>query len=231
VPNNFRYRFSWAPRGVLTALLTPARFVDGAVQSVAERPWEAVERLTVNGEAFEVYPNRDSVPYLETYRFPRSWTVEKFVRGTLRLSGWSDAWAPVFTELPNAAAERITTLANELADRYPTTPADRDRVVMSVALDLRTDSGRGWRGEHTLDVVGDETESATPRLVSTTLARGILDITGRWTAPGLHVATNDPESSRRWLAFLRAHGIETRFRVPTDGSPAGAALFGDRDST
>src|SRR5437660_4531914 len=92
-------------------------------------------------------------PFVDTYQFPASWTLEKFVRGTLRLDGWSYAWAPVFAELLTGGDDRITALAKELADRYPTTPADRDRVVMSVALEARTNTGRVWRSEYALDVI------------------------------------------------------------------------------
>jgi hypothetical protein len=214
VPNEFRYRFSWAPRGVLTALLTPARFIDGGVETAAPRPWESVEKLTVDNEQFETYPNRDSIPFVEEYHFPASWTVEKFVRGTLRLDGWSNAWAPVFAELLAGDDDRITALANDLAARHPTTREDRDRVVMSVALETRTDTKRFWRGEYVLDVVGDETESATPRLVSIPLACGILELIQSRIAPGLHRAAA-PQEAWRWLTFLHSHGITVRFREET----------------
>ena len=40
-------------------------------------------------ETFEVYPNRDSLPFMEDYKFDPTWKVKNFVRGTLRLNGWS----------------------------------------------------------------------------------------------------------------------------------------------
>ncbi len=212
VPNDFRYRFSWAPRGVLTALLTPARLVEaGAVKQIA-RPWEAVTSRIVGDETFEAYPNRDSVPFIQTYALPASWKPETFVRGTLRLDGWSDAWKPVFAELVSADDARISELAEELAARYPTTASDRDRVVMSVKLEVQPDTGNTWTGEYALDVAGDEKESATPRLVSVPLACGILDVVAGRVAPGLHQAADGPELVGRWLEFLRIHGITARFR-------------------
>jgi saccharopine dehydrogenase-like protein len=213
VANDFRYRFSWAPRGVLTALLTPATFLeDGAAKTVAH-PWESVRTISLNGEPFEVYPNRDSLPFIERYQFPASWTLEEFVRGTLRLDGWSRAWAPVFEELPAAGDDRITALADDLAQRYPTTPQDHDRVVMSVALEVTAGDGTAWRGQYDLDVTGDETEAVTPRLVSVGLACAVLEMMAGRTAPGLHFATSDPEAIQRWLAFLKTHGIEPACRV------------------
>jgi len=212
VPNDFRYAFSWAPRGVLMALLTPARLIDEGTAKNIERPWEAVTSLAIGGETFEVYPNRDSMPFVGMYEFPSSWQVKKFIRGTLRLDGWSEAWQPVFTELVNANEERISDLAKELAARYPTTAAYRDRVIMSVKLEVKANDGDSWTGEYALDVVGNEKESATPRLVSVPLACAILDVAAGCVAPGLHQSADDPAVTARWLEFLSVHGISATFR-------------------
>jgi hypothetical protein len=211
-PNDFRYRFSWAPRGVLTALLTPARLIDGGCEVAVAHPWERVRPQQVNGEAFEVYPNRDSVPFVATYSFPAAWMVSTFVRGTLRLDGWSDAWKAVFEELPHASDDRITELAAELARRYPMSAADRDRVLMSVKLEVRPDRGASYTGEYVLDAVGTVAEAATPRLVSVPLACGILETIAGRVAPGLHQATDDPDSIRRWLTYLDRQGITAEYR-------------------
>jgi hypothetical protein len=211
VPNDFRYRFSWAPRGVLTALLAPARLIHGGVEKEIARPWEAVAPRIIGEEKFEVYPNRDSVPFIQTYAFPPAWTIEEFVRGTLRLDGWSHAWKQVFAELVHASDTRISELAEQLAARYPTTPSDRDRLVMSVRLELDSETGNSWTGEYALDVVGDEQENATPRLVSVPLACGILDVVAGKVMPGLHQAADDPVLVVRWLESLRVHGIAASF--------------------
>ncbi len=88
VPNDFRYRFSWAPAGVLGALRSPARYIEDGAETVAERPWEVTRPHGIDGETFEVYPNRDSVPFVEQYGLPAAWKARTFVRGTLRLDGW-----------------------------------------------------------------------------------------------------------------------------------------------
>ncbi|MFF8505647.1 saccharopine dehydrogenase family protein [Streptomyces anulatus] len=211
VPNEFRYQFNWAPRGVLTALLTPARMIAGSAPVTVARPWEAVATQAVGGETFEVYPNRDSIPFLTTYRFPAEWDVRTFVRGTMRLDGWSAAWKPVFDELDGITDARIDELAEELAARCPTTPTDRDRVVMAVRLRVRTESGSEWCGEYRLDAVGDERESATPRLVSVPLAGGVLAVTHGRVAPGLQQATDRPDQVREWLAFLDRHAVSVTY--------------------
>ncbi|WP_431727429.1 saccharopine dehydrogenase C-terminal domain-containing protein [Verrucosispora sp. TAA-831] len=181
VANDFRYRFAWAPRGVLTALRTPARYIEDGREQRADRPYRTVRDVVLDGESFEVYPNRDSLPYLSTYRFPASWKVDTFVRGTVRLDGWTEAWEPVFAQVEQGDDAQIDRLATQLAERYPATSDDHDRVVMFVMLDVTTADGRTWSGEYTMDVRGDERENATPRLVSVALAGGIGSSSPAWS--------------------------------------------------
>jgi hypothetical protein len=204
-PNEFRYRFSWAPRSVLTALRTPARYVRDGREHVAERPWEATTTQDVGGETFEVYPNRDSVPFVEQYQVPAAWRLESFVRGTVRLAGWRDAWSEVFAVLRDGDDDHVTALAGELAEKYPMGAEDLDRVVLAVALTLETADGRHWSGEYVLDLVGDREETAMARTVSLTLACGVADVLAGAVEPGLHRATAGAAS--RWLEFLAEHGV------------------------
>ena len=215
VPNDFRYRFSWAPLGVLNALRSPARYVEDGAETVAGRPWEATRRHLVDGETFEVYPNRDSVPFIEQYGLPAAWKPETFVRGTLRLDGWLRAWAPVFEELTAGDDDRIASLARELADTYPTTDTDRDRVVLAVSLDVEAHGGSAWSGSLLLDLVGDEEESAMARCVSRTLALGVRHILDGTLPPGLNRAAETAERSARWLDELAAEGVA--FTLREDG--------------
>jgi hypothetical protein len=212
VPNDFRYRFSWAPTGVLNALRSPARYVDDGVETVAERPWEATREHTVGGERFEVYPNRDSLPFVAQYGLPETWTPRTFVRGTLRPAGWLNAWAPVFEELRTGDDTRIAALARELADRYPTTDADRDRVVLAVSLDVRGAAGRTWSGGYLLDLVGDAEESAMARCVSRPLALGVRHILDGSLPPGLARAAETAARSRAWLRELARDGVAFTYR-------------------
>jgi hypothetical protein len=212
VPNAFRYRFSWAPRGVLNALLEPARYIEDGGEKTAQYPWEATERYALDGETFEAYPNRDSIPFVAQYGIPPSWHLATFVRGTLRLSGWYDAWQPVFAELRAGDRERIDALADDLARRYPNTDADRDRVILAVALSVRGTGGTGWSGEYLLDVVGDEADSAMARCVSVPLSKGITEILDGTMPAGLRRAAEDADEADRWLSFLKEQGIAFELR-------------------
>ncbi|SBW25044.1 hypothetical protein FDG2_4403 [Candidatus Protofrankia californiensis] len=68
-------------------------------------PFEAVQPPTIAGENFEVYPNRDGVPFVAQYGVPAGWRLRTFVRGTLRLAGWQDAWQRVFAMVKSGDAE------------------------------------------------------------------------------------------------------------------------------
>ncbi|MFI9168694.1 saccharopine dehydrogenase family protein [Streptomyces lincolnensis] len=212
-PNDFRYRFSWAPFGVLNALRSPARYIDDGAETTAERPWEATRRHVVDGEAFEVYPNRDSVPFVEQYGLPAGWKPRTFVRGTLRLDGWLRAWDDVFAELRAGDDTRIAALARELAAAYPTTDADRDRVVLAVSLDVDGGPDRTWSGAYLLDLVGDPAESAMARCVSGTLALGVRHILDGSLPPGLNRAAETAARSEEWLGELSREGVHFTLRV------------------
>uniref|UniRef100_UPI000E67F64B saccharopine dehydrogenase family protein n=1 Tax=Streptomyces europaeiscabiei TaxID=146819 RepID=UPI000E67F64B len=213
VPNDFRYRFSWAPAGVLNALRSPARYIEDGAETTADRPWTATRPHVVDGETFEAYPNRDSVPFVGQYGLPPAWKPQTFVRGTLRLDGWLTAWAPVFAELEDGDDRRIAALARELAARHPTTDTDRDRVVLAVGLDVHAGSGERWSGRYLLDAVGTEEESAMARLVSRPLALGVGHILDGSLPVGLSRAAETGGRSETWLAELARAGVEFGLRT------------------
>lgn len=169
-----------------------------------------------------MYPNRDSVPFVEQYGLPPAWKPVGFVRGTLRLDGWLGAWEPVFEELKAGDDARIASLARELADTYPTTDTDRDRVVLEVSLEVSqeadsdaADDQASWAGSYLLDLVGDEEESAMARCVSRTLALGVRHILDGTLPPGLNRAAETAARSAQWLDELADEGVE--FTVRGDG--------------
>lgn len=87
--NPFGYKFSWSPRGVILAGKNPARYLEDG--QVIEIPGEELfaYHWPVEIEGFgilEGYPNRDCLPYIDTYGIQG---VEGMFRGTLRYPGWS----------------------------------------------------------------------------------------------------------------------------------------------
>lgn len=207
VPNDFRYRFSWAPVGVLQALRSPACFINGFEERVAARPWEETHEFLVEGEAFEAYPNRDSRPFIEQYNIPSSWKMEEFVRGTLRLSGWCDAWRDVFPVLAHGSDNEVAELGADLARRYPYGKTDNDRVLLFVGVEIQLDGEKIWSGSGKLDLVGARGESAMARSVSLSAACAVMEVLDDVLRPGLHRAAGSGRHSDRWLKRLANWGL------------------------
>jgi saccharopine dehydrogenase (NADP+, L-glutamate forming) len=91
--NPYGYKFSWSPKGVLLASRNSARYLKDGKEVVIPGEELFDHRWTVpveiEGETidFEGYPNRDSLPYMETYGIT---TTKNMFRGTLRNVGWCE---------------------------------------------------------------------------------------------------------------------------------------------
>ncbi len=202
VANDFRYKFSWSPLGVLKALKSPSRSIRaGEVLEVA-RPWEAITRYEAplpEPEVFEAYPNRDSLPFLAEYGFEKDWPIKEFVRGTLRLDGWAEAWADVFAEAESADEARLREISDRLWQTHAYEEGEPDRVVLFVSLKAERDGRTTWHQTWALDAWGDENASAMARLVSVPVSLAVEALLAREIPPGVSAAPSDPALVKRWL--------------------------------
>lgn len=206
-PGEFRYKFSWSPLGVLRALKNSARYLKNGQVTTAERPWDHLgEHVTQNGR-FEVYPNRDSLPYVEEYRIPKEWPLKNFMRGTLRPQGWKQAWSEVFTALPKLTAAELENLSQDLMKRYAYASGEKDRVVLSVGLRASKQGREIWREAYLLDYAGAGADSAMAQLVSYPAALAVEAVLEKRIAPGVHGLPADAELRRDWLAALAPYGL------------------------
>jgi saccharopine dehydrogenase-like NADP-dependent oxidoreductase len=93
--NPFGYKFSWSPKGVVLASRNPAKFLEnGKIVDIVGKDLflnKRVEDIEGLG-TFEVYPNRDSMPYQGLYGLEESETV---MRGTYRNLGWCDTFKKI----------------------------------------------------------------------------------------------------------------------------------------
>ncbi len=88
--NHFSYKFSWNPRGVLTASKRPARYLENGQEVVisSDALFEHYRLMDVEDTgSFEDYPNGDSIRYRDIYDLG---DVHTLYRGTLRYKGWCD---------------------------------------------------------------------------------------------------------------------------------------------
>ncbi len=93
--NPFGYKFSWSPKGVVLASKNPAKYLEnGKIVEIEgknlflDKRIEEIEGLGT----FEVYPNRDSMPYKDLYGLHDAETV---MRGTYRNIGWCDTFKKI----------------------------------------------------------------------------------------------------------------------------------------
>ena len=202
VANAFRYKFSWAPVGVLKALRSPSRSIRHYTELEVKRPWDAITRYDAplpQPEAFEVYPNRDSLPFMADYRFEPTWTVKEFVRGTLRLNGWAEAWADIFAEVGTASDDRLAEMAAELLEKNAYGPDEADRVVLCVDLLAEKEGRPVWHKTYVMDAWGDARGTAMARLVSVPVSLAIEAVLNREIPLGVSPAPHDPKLVERWL--------------------------------
>lgn len=91
--NPLGYKFSWSPRGVLMAGRNSAKYLrDGDIIDVDgselfDNNWPYVIK---DAGSFEVYPNRNSLPYVDIYGLEHLHTM---FRGTFRYPGWCSFWS------------------------------------------------------------------------------------------------------------------------------------------
>ena len=201
-PNAFRYKFSWAPVGVLKALRSPSRSIRHFSELNVQKPWDALTRYDAplpTPESFEVYPNRDSLPFMAEYGFDPAWPVKDFVRGTLRLNGWAEAWAGIFAEVGTASDARLQEIADKLLAENAYDEDEPDRVVLCVDLKAEKDGRPVWHKTYVMDAWGDERSSAMARPVSVPVALAVEAVLAREIPAGVSAAPSDPRLVARWL--------------------------------
>ncbi|ATF19794.1 saccharopine dehydrogenase family protein [Phaeobacter gallaeciensis] len=208
-PNPFRYKFSWSPLGVLKALRSPSKSIRDFKALDVARPWDAISSYAAplpTAESFEVYPNRDSLPFMAQYEFGDDWKVKDFVRGTLRLNGWAEAWADVFKEVETLEGAEGDARLKDMSDQFWTENAyaegEADRVVLCVGLKAERDGSEVWHKTYVMDAWGDERGTAMARLVSYPVSFAIEAAMNSKIAPGVSAAPSDPALVDQWMAKI-----------------------------
>ena len=210
IPNPFKYKFSWAPVGVLKALRSPSRSLRDFKELKVDRPWNAITSYDAplpQPESFEVYPNRDSYPFMEEYHFDKNWMVKDFVRGTIRLNGWAKAWDPVFREIETLSGPsgdaRLAEMANEFLKENSYAPGEPDRVILFVSLKAEKQGKPVFHETWAMDAWGTEQGTAMGRLVSYPVSFAIEAVAGKKLPPGVHGAPHDPAIVSAWLGEVK----------------------------
>ena len=207
IANDFRYKFSWSPLGVLKALRSPSKSIKDFKPFDVARPWDAISSFNApleQDEEFEVYPNRDSLPFIEDYQFDADWKIKQFVRGTLRLNGWAKAWGRLFEEIETlSGAEgdaRLKQISDELLEQHSYDENEPDRVVLCVSLKAENGSGETlYHKTYSLDAQGNEHGSAMAQLVSITVALAVKSVGNDEIASGVFADPSSLSIVNEWM--------------------------------
>ncbi|WP_066831042.1 saccharopine dehydrogenase family protein [Rufibacter ruber] len=90
--NPWHYKFTWNPRNVIVAGQGTARYIENGTYKYIPYPqlFKRTETILVDGFGyFDGYANRDSLSYRQPYGLQE---VPTLLRGTLRRSGYCQAW-------------------------------------------------------------------------------------------------------------------------------------------
>ncbi|MDC3076211.1 saccharopine dehydrogenase NADP-binding domain-containing protein [Paracoccaceae bacterium] len=217
-PNEFKYKFSWSPLGVLKALKSPSRSIKDFKNFEVNRPWDAISSYKTplnNPEEFEVYPNRDSLPFIEQYEFERNWKIKQFVRGTLRLKGWAQAWANIFKEIETLNGQAGEKRLIEMSEHFWRDNAygenDPDRVILCVDLKAEHNNQIIWHKTYKMDAWGDSRGTAMARLVSYPVSLAVKAIIDNQIEYGVSAATSKHNLVEKWLQDIA--GLAQEFNI------------------
>ncbi len=170
--NIWHYKFTWNPRNVVLAGQgeKPIQWLENNKQQTLqyEELFGYAQPLKLqSGEAFETYPNRDSLNYISAYGLDGA---ETFYRGTLRAKGFCDAWNFLVqlgycddkNEINLNAGETYSDFTNRLLNALR-----NQKTKNNYVLETDTDSDRFqkvlWLGLYQKDEIG--LQKATPAQV------------------------------------------------------------------
>jgi len=211
VPNDFKYKFSWSPVGVIKALNSPAKFTQNFEEKLVPQPYKEVKHHLINSESFEAYPNRDSLPYIEEYLFSPEWKIKEFVRGTLRLNGWTLAWREIFNMLEKQDTnieEQIQQKSNELWKNYRYNKNEEDRVVLWVNLEAEQQDKKVFSSTYQIDEKGSGENTAMAKLVSITLSAAVDLMLQNKIQPGVQAAPSNKHIIDYFFKVLSDYSIK-----------------------
>ena len=210
IPNNFKYKFSWSPLGVLKALNTPANHTENFSEERSEKPYKKINFIEFNNEKFETYPNRNSIPYINEYNLGKySNILEHFERGTIRLEGWSKAWNEIFKNIEDKID--LENLSKKLWEENQYDNLENDRVLLYVKIRSKNSNNNEiFNKTLYLDESRPIVNSAMSQCVSYTIAFTIECIMNLKNKKGIHRIFHDEKNVDYILNKLNECGIKIR---------------------
>jgi saccharopine dehydrogenase-like NADP-dependent oxidoreductase len=170
--NPFRYKFTWAPKGVVMAGNNDGKYLrDGQIRYIPTEDLfkDPIQVMFQGVGLLDVYPNRDSLPYASLYGIPE---VKTIFRGTFRYPGWCEV-IDAMKRLRLLSYEKMNleglTYAGFLAGQIEAgdSRSIRDKVAawLNISSDSRPIGALEWLGLFSEEPMG-RTEDSPFEIVS-----------------------------------------------------------------
>jgi saccharopine dehydrogenase (NADP+, L-glutamate forming) len=187
IDNPFAYVITWNPRNVAMAGEKGAQFMENGKMRIVpfHQLFQHSWTVEVDGiGAMEAYPNRDSMSYRDIYGLE---DVQTMIRGTIRYSGFCEAWSQIVRlGLPNETLRipnlKLLTYA-QLVEMFLPTQVAGESLESRVANFLQINpTGRiiqilKWLGLFSDEVTGVEGDTPAAALIE--LLNRKLQLTGQ----------------------------------------------------
>ena len=190
--NPFRYKFSWSPRGVIMAGNNSARYLKNG--NIIEIPGEDLFKKPLQidfpevGE-MEVYPNRDSLAYIDLYNLKG---IETMYRGTFRYKDWCEimdalkALGMLNNDRKNFEGQTYKKVVARELDVYPANMKEKVAERLSLSIDSPAIIAMEWLGLFNDDLVQMNEGSTFDLTTSLMLQKMMLPDGGRDMVIMLH---------------------------------------------
>ena len=190
--NPFRYKFSWSPRGVLMAGNNGAKYLkDGEIVEIpTERLFKDPMKIDFPGlDTMEVYPNRDSLTYIDLYNLKG---IKTMYRGTFRYPNWCASMDALKSlgllsnKKQNFEGKTYKDLIAEVINVYPKNV--KEKVAEKLKLDLHDPAIEAleWLGLFENDLVSIKEGSTFDLIAELMLKKMTLPEGGRDMVIMLH---------------------------------------------
>ena len=165
--NPFRYKFSWSPKGVIMAGNNDGKYLKEGKEVYVPTRDLFKNPIPVDFPEvglMEVYPNRDSISYIDIYGIPEVKTIQ---RGTFRFKGWCET-LDAMKRLNLISSDMLNLGGKTYADFVARLIGETDSsyIRQKVANYLGIDSGAyaldsmEWLGLFSNELIGRKEDSA-----------------------------------------------------------------------
>ncbi len=141
--NPFKYKFSWSPKGVVMAGNNDGKYLKNGVEVYVPTKDLFKNPMKVdfpNVGKLEIYPNRDSISYIDVYGIPE---VKTIFRGTFRFVGWCET-IDVMKQLNLISYDKVNltgkTYADFIAMQIGASSSENIKVKVAGYLGIKPDA-------------------------------------------------------------------------------------------